>query len=147
MKKIKNNYTNFILTMIAVVLFGINYHLFSGEIISKANAYCIKSIYKKLAPFVNKTPLIHTNKTIEKIVNTNLFLKLEFLQHSGSFKARGALNNILNLSQTQKNRGVTAVSAGNHAIATSYAAKKFRVKNKVFMYDSANSFRINKVKK
>ena len=35
MKKIKNNYTNFILTMIAVALFGINYHLFSGDIISE----------------------------------------------------------------------------------------------------------------
>ena len=38
MKKIKNNYTNFILTMIAVALFGINYHLFSGDIISSAEA-------------------------------------------------------------------------------------------------------------
>ena len=38
MKKIKNNYTNFILTMTAVALFGINYHLFSGDIISSAKA-------------------------------------------------------------------------------------------------------------
>jgi len=106
----------------------------------------IKEIYEKLTPFIKKTPILHPTKSIQKIFNTNLFLKLEFFQHSGTFKARGAVNNILNLSDTQKNLGITAVSAGNHAIATSFAANKFSIRNKVFMYNSANSFRINCVK-
>ncbi len=106
----------------------------------------IKEIYENLTPFIKKTPIVRASKYIEKIFNTNLFLKLEFFQHSGTFKARGAVNNILNLSDTQKNLGITAVSAGNHAIATSFAANKFAIKNKVFMYKSANSFRINSVK-
>ena len=46
---------------------------------------------------------------------------------------------------SQKITGVTAVSAGNHAIAASYAANKFGLKNKIFMYDSANEFRIEKM--
>jgi len=106
----------------------------------------IKEIYEKLTPFIKKTPILHPTKSIQKIFNTNLFLKLEFFQHSGSFKARGAVNNILNLSDAQKKLGITAVSAGNHAIATSFAANKFSIRNKVFMYNSANSFRINCVK-
>ena len=47
-------------------------------------------------------------------------------------------------SETQKKLGVTAVSAGNHAIATSYAAKRFKLKNKIFIYNNANKFRVNK---
>ena len=106
----------------------------------------IKKIYKKLTPFVNQTPLLQCTKPIQKLFNTNLYLKLEFFQNSGTFKARGVVNNILNLSQEQKKLGVTAASAGNHAIATSYGANIFGIKSKVFMYDSANSFRINRVK-
>ena len=52
----------------------------------------------------------------------------------------------LNLSDSQKELGVTAVSAGNHAIAASYAANKFNLKNKIFIYNSANEFRIEKCK-
>ena len=106
----------------------------------------IKKIYKKLTPFIKKTPILHAAYSMQKIFNTNLFLKLEFFQHSGTFKARGAVNNILNLSNMQKKMGIAAVSAGNHAIATSFAANKFGIKNKVFMYNTANSFRINIVK-
>ena len=106
----------------------------------------IKEIYEKLTPYIKKTPILHASKCMKKIFNTNLFLKLEFFQYSGTFKARGAINNILNLSDIQKKLGVTAVSAGNHAIATSFAANKFGIKNKVFMYKSANPFKINCVK-
>ena len=106
----------------------------------------IKEIYEKLTPFIKNTPIVHATKSIQKIFNTNLFLKLEFFQYSGTFKARGAVNNILNLSDKQKKLGITAVSAGNHAIATSFAANKFSIKNKVFMYKSANPFKINCVK-
>ena len=106
----------------------------------------IKKIYKKLTPFVNQTPLLQCTKLNQKLFNTNLYLKLEFFQNSGSFKARGVVNNILNLTQEQKILGITAASAGNHAIATSYGANIFGIKSKVFMYDSANSFRINRVK-
>mgnify|MGYP006090821721 CR=1 FL=1 len=106
----------------------------------------IKNIYKKLLPHVIKTPVISGWPLINEILNTNTIFKLEFLQNSGTFKARGATNNILNLSESQKKLGITAVSAGNHAIASSYVAKKFKLKNKIFMYNSANKFRIEKCK-
>ena len=100
--------------------------------------------YEKLSSYVLETPLINGWSLINEILNTNAFFKLEFLQHSGTFKARGAINNIMNLSSSQKKLGITAVSAGNHAIAASYAANKFRLKNKIFIYNSANEFRIKK---
>tara|TARA_Y100000590_G_scaffold458345_1_gene612866 strand:- start:1109 stop:2071 length:963 start_codon:yes stop_codon:yes gene_type:complete len=103
----------------------------------------IGKVHKKLSKYVIKTPILNSSNNF---FNTNLFLKLEFFQHSGCFKIRGAINNILNLTNKQKKIGVTAVSAGNHAIATSFAANKFAIKNKIFMYKSANKYRLDKVK-
>jgi len=106
----------------------------------------IEKVYKKLSPYIIKTPVVKNSSYLDDFFNTNLFLKLEFLQHSGCFKARGAINNVLNLTDDEKKNGITAVSAGNHAIASSYAADKFSIKNKIFLYDSANQYRLNKVK-
>ena len=106
----------------------------------------IEKVYKKLSPYIIKTPILEISNYQKTLFETNLFFKLEFLQHSGCFKARGSINNILNLSDKQKNIGVTTVSAGNHAIATSFATNLFSIKNKIFMYKSANKYRLNKVK-
>jgi threonine dehydratase len=73
---------------------------------------------------------------------TRVFGKLEFLQHTGTFKARGALAVLNSLSEEQLAAGVTAVSAGNHAIATAYAAKAVGTTAKVVMVGSANPARI-----
>ena len=96
----------------------------------------IEKVYKKLSPYIIKTPIIKNSSYLDNFFNTNLFLKLEFLQHSGCFKTRGAINNLLNLTDNEKKKGITAVSAGNHAIASSYAAEKFSIKNKIFMYNA-----------
>ena len=104
----------------------------------------IKKTYKKLSSYVLETPITICTPLINEILKTNAIFKMEFLQNAGTFKCRGAINNILNLNHSQKKNGVTAVSAGNHAIASSYAANKFKIKNKIFMYDSANEFRIQK---
>ena len=106
----------------------------------------INNTYLKLSPYVLKTPVIKGWSFINDILNTDITFKMEFLQNSGTFKARGAINNVLNLSSSQKKLGITAVSAGNHAIASSYAANKFKLKNKIFMYNSANKFRVEKCK-
>lgn len=73
---------------------------------------------------------------------TRISAKLELLQRTGSFKARGAMVNLLSLTQEQRRRGVTAVSAGNHAIATAWAAKFAGVSAKVVMIGTANQRRI-----
>src|SRR5215510_4347297 len=54
---------------------------------------------------------------------TQAILKLELFQHTGSFKARGALVNALSLDAAERQRGICAISAGNHAIAAAFAAQ------------------------
>jgi len=105
----------------------------------------IQAAHKKLAPHVLETPVWHwNNRQINAIVSdeTDVFLKLELWQHTGSFKARGALLNILNLDADALARGVTAVSAGNHAIAVAYAASLVESSAKVVMFKSANPIRV-----
>lgn len=73
---------------------------------------------------------------------TQVCLKLELFQHTGTFKARGALLNALALSDAARERGVTAVSAGNHAIAVAFAARSVGTHAKVVMPKTANPVRI-----
>ena len=73
---------------------------------------------------------------------TSVNLKLELFQHTGSFKARGALSVMLGLGQDELRRGVTAVSAGNHAIATAWAARELGTHAKLVMLAGANPARV-----
>ena len=68
--------------------------------------------------------------------------KLELFQHAGSFKARGALLNILDFSDAEAARGATAVSAGNHALAVAWAARQRQVHAKVVMMKAADPVRV-----
>lgn len=74
--------------------------------------------------------------------DTQVFAKLEFLQRTGTFKARGALATLYELSPEQLAAGVTAVSAGNHAIATAFAAQALGTTAKVVMLRAANPSRV-----
>jgi threonine dehydratase len=73
---------------------------------------------------------------------TQVSAKLELLQRTGSFKARGALINMLQLTPEQRVRGITAVSAGNHAIAAAWAAQMVGVPAKIMMINTANPRRV-----
>jgi len=75
---------------------------------------------------------------------TRVFAKLEALQVTGSFKVRGTLNLMAGLSAAQNARGVTAVSAGNHAIAVAYAARELGISAKIVMPASASRYRADK---
>ena len=76
-------------------------------------------------------------------MDTKVHLKLELFQLTGTFKARAALLNALQLSADARERGVTAISAGNHAIAVAFAAKETGTSAKVVMIASANPLRID----
>src|SRR5579862_1912608 len=78
------------------------------------------------------TPFVHSEKFSRQTGNT-IFLKLENLQMTGSFKERGALNKILLLTEEERRRGVIAASAGNHAQAVSYHAIKRGIKAQICM--------------
>ena len=73
-------------------------------------------------------------------------LKLECFQHRGTFKARGALSVARSLDAEQRARGVTAASAGNHAIAAAWAARQVGASAKVVIQSNANPFRVEMAK-
>jgi threonine dehydratase len=82
-------------------------------------------------------PLLRTTAAADE-----LWLKLELLQVTGSFKVRAALLHIDDLSEAQRSRGVTAISAGNHAIAVAYAAREAGISARIVMTSSANPARV-----
>jgi threonine dehydratase len=77
---------------------------------------------------------------------TDIWLKLELFQHTGTFKARGALNSVRHLSAEQRRQGITAVSAGNHAVAAAFAARESGVSAKVVMIKTANPARVERAR-
>lgn len=105
----------------------------------------IRDTARVLAPHINRTPLIPWHSaTISKALGaeTQLHLKLELFQVTGTFKARGALTWALSLTPEQKARGITAVSAGNHAIAAAFAAKAVGAPAKIVVLKTANPLRL-----
>jgi len=81
---------------------------------------------------VENTPLAHS-RTLSKVSGANVYLKLENLQFTASFKERGALNMLLSLSQQERSRGVIAMSAGNHAQAVAFHAQHLKIPTVIVM--------------
>jgi threonine dehydratase len=81
---------------------------------------------KRIRPIIYRTPLVPSSRLAEPL-GTNVFLKLESLQVTGSFKIRGAANKLSVLSENERQRGVITVSSGNHGRAVAYVAKEFGV--------------------
>ncbi len=96
-----------------------------------------------LAADIVRTPLVRC-PDLEDLVGqgTEVWGKLEFLQRTGTFKARGALATLRTLSAEQLAAGVTAVSAGNHAVATAFAARTAGAHARVVMTATANPARV-----
>src|ERR1700751_1506126 len=92
--------------------------------IRKARTRLDAAIYFSPCPF---------SPTISEISGESVYLKLENLQRTGSFKERGALNKILTLSTHEKKRGVIAASAGNHAQGVAFHAKSNGISAKIVM--------------
>jgi threonine dehydratase len=91
---------------------------------------------------VRRTPVIEIDG-IEIGVEGRVFLKLELLQHTGSFKARGALNNVLNLPAGAG--GVTAASGGNHGAAVAWAASRAGLRADVFVPASSTPMKLKRI--
>lgn len=107
----------------------------------------IKALAKRLSPHIVRTPVLHwAGPEIEAALpGTEIVCKLELFQKTGTFKPRGALSVLLTLrDQGALGNGVTAVSAGNHAVAVAYAAQLVNTTAKVVMPSNANTFRVER---
>src|SRR3954465_1976683 len=92
----------------------------------------IRSAAAKTAGSIERTPLVHS-RTLSQLTGAEVFLKLENLQFTASFKERGALNKLLSLSAEERKRGVIAMSAGNHAQAVAYHSARLGIPSTIVM--------------
>lgn len=96
----------------------------------------IKKAKETIENSVKRTPIIEC-PTLEAELGGKVYFKLENLQKTGSFKIRGALNRIANLTEEEKKRGVIASSAGNHAQGIALGATAQGIKSTIVMPETA----------
>ena len=105
----------------------------------------VKVAYKKINSFVRRTPFIYSS-VFSNDLGCEVFFKLENLQITGSFKARGAVNKLLSLSEKEKSRGVISASTGNHGAAVAYGAKKLGIPATIYVPKDASNAKIDNMK-
>ena len=106
-----------------------------GQANALASTVTLKTIQqaaKRIHSSIYLSPFMRS-ETFSQLTGNSLFLKLENLQMTGSFKERGALNKILLLTPDERRRGVIAASAGNHAQAVAYHATKRGIQSQIVM--------------
>src|SRR5215813_14911228 len=117
---------------------------------SNEQSYCeitqeeIRETYGKIMPYVRRTPIVSMNATEFGLEPARLHFKLELLQHTGSFKARGAVTNLL--TKTVPKVGVVAASGGNHGVAVAFAARKFQVSARIYVPTVASITKIDRIR-
>jgi threonine dehydratase len=104
----------------------------------------IAANYSRIAPYIRRTPMIAVNGSDFGLSVPQLQLKLELLQHSGSFKPRGAFTALL--ADKPPAAGVVAASGGNHGAAVAYAAMVLQVPAKIFVPSIAAPMKIERIR-
>ncbi|MCC6865673.1 MAG: threonine/serine dehydratase [Ignavibacteria bacterium] len=92
----------------------------------------LNKIADNLKPYIHRTPVL-SSEQINKIADAHIFFKCEMFQKTGSFKVRGAMNAVLQLSDEQKEKGIITHSSGNFAQALAYTANKTGIKATIIM--------------
>jgi threonine dehydratase len=101
----------------------------------------VESARGRIEPYIRKTPL-ERSPMLSKEAGAEVWLKLENIQHTGSFKLRGALNALLSLSPQQRQRGITTASTGNHALAIAYGLDRLELAGTIFLPTNASPQKI-----
>jgi threonine dehydratase len=100
-----------------------------------------------IAPFISRTPLRHS-PALSEHTGGQVWLKLECLQPTGSFKVRGALNKVARLSGADRERGLVTASAGNHGLGVAYAARSFGgIETTLFLPENATPAKVEKLRR
>src|SRR3954470_19454925 len=97
-----------------------------------------------IRPFIRRTPVAEVDGAEFGLPGQTLTLKLELLQHSGSFKARGAFANFL--AREVPKAGIVAASGGNHGAATAYAAMKLGKPARIFVPSISSPAKIQRIR-
>lgn len=100
----------------------------------------------RVRPHVRETPLEHSPMLGERS-GRNVYLKMETLQPTGSFKVRGATNKLLSLPAEEREKGVVAASSGNHGAAVAFVASRLGLPCVVFVPDGASSTKVRAIER
>jgi len=106
----------------------------------------IQKAYQRIKPHIRQTFLEKSAYYSQK-GEADVFLKMENLQATGSFKVRGAMNKILSLSRSELNRGVITASTGNHGAAVAFSLNKLGAKGTVFVSESASPSKVQAIRR
>jgi threonine dehydratase len=96
---------------------------------------------QRIASHVRETP-VERSLRFRRLTGCDVSFKLENLQHTGSFKVRGATNKLLSLAPEERDRGIVAASSGNHGLAVAWAARKLGVPCTVFVPEGASETKV-----
>ncbi|MGH6925424.1 MAG: threonine/serine dehydratase [Propylenella sp.] len=118
--------------------------MLAGEISARIDRDAIAETGRLVRPHVRVTPVLTVDAAEFGLAPARLVLKLELLQHTGSFKPRGAFANLL--SRAVPAAGVVAASGGNHGAAVAYAAQKLGAKATIFVPEVASPTKIERIK-
>jgi threonine dehydratase len=96
---------------------------------------------RTIAGRVHRTPLLRS-ETLSEQLGIDARFKAELFQRTGSFKVRGALNRVSELTEEEKRRGIISISAGNHAQAVAWAARDAGVDALIVMWQGADALKV-----
>ncbi|MDP3601278.1 MAG: pyridoxal-phosphate dependent enzyme [Bosea sp. (in: a-proteobacteria)] len=107
----------------------------------------IEAARRRIAPHIRKTPtLAYTQLKDGGAGGVSVTLKLELLQAAGSFKARGAMNRLMTLSEGQRDRGIVTASGGNHGLAIARSAHVLGARAQIFLPSNVVPDKVAKLK-
>lgn len=104
----------------------------------------IARVHDIITPYIRRTPVLHISGSDVGLAPFPLTLKLEFVQHGGSFKARGAFAHLL--TRAIPASGVVAASGGNHGVAVAYAAKRLGIAARIFVPTVASPAKVARIR-
>ncbi len=106
----------------------------------------IQEAHSIIGDFVKRTPLVHS-EYLSDYCKGEVYLKMENQQHTSSFKIRGALNRMSELSPEEKERGVVTASSGNHAQAVALASQKLGIHATIVVPEHVSKAKLSKIQK
>ncbi|UCG03299.1 MAG: threonine/serine dehydratase [Candidatus Heimdallarchaeota archaeon] len=106
----------------------------------------VKETFSQIRPYVISTPLIRSYQ-LEQIIDKEIYLKLEYLQPTRSFKIRGACAKALSLEKEVLSQGLVTASGGNHGLGVCYAGKELNAPVVVFLPKSTAKEKVEKIRK
>ena len=96
---------------------------------------------ERIRPYIRRTPFI-SSASFAELIDTEVWFKLESLQITGSFKARGAVNKLLSLSDDKRENGVISASTGNHGAAVAYGAQQLDIQCTIYVPKDTSSAKL-----